>query len=127
MRRLLDSDPRPMAATGGLSERESDEGRGCGGYRQRIERANHSGIAPAIAVIYLPFIGEPAKQRHQATKGERPMPFIDTSQLQVEEPLPGWNVRFFHSENMLFAYYAVSAGASIHEHSHPNEEVWHVI
>jgi unsaturated pyranuronate lyase len=55
------------------------------------------------------------------------MPFIDTSQLQVKEPLPGWKGRFFHSENMLFAYYAVSAGASIHEHSHPNEEVWHVI
>src|SRR5262249_14812527 len=55
MRRLLDSD-RPMAATGGFSERESDEGRGCGGCRYRIERVNRSGIAPTIAVIYLPFI-----------------------------------------------------------------------
>jgi quercetin dioxygenase-like cupin family protein len=55
------------------------------------------------------------------------MPFIDTSQLKVKEPLPGWKGRYFHSDNMTFAYYAVAAGASIHEHSHPNEEVWNVI
>jgi quercetin dioxygenase-like cupin family protein len=28
---------------------------------------------------------------------------------------------------MTFAYYAVVAGAWIHEHSHPNDEVWNVI
>jgi quercetin dioxygenase-like cupin family protein len=28
---------------------------------------------------------------------------------------------------MTFGYYRVAAGASIHEHAHPNEEVWHVI
>ena len=55
------------------------------------------------------------------------MPFIDTHQLQEKEPLPGWKGRYFNSENMTFAYYTVRAGASIHEHSHPNEEVWHVI
>lgn len=55
------------------------------------------------------------------------MPFIDTSQLAVKEPLPGWKGRFFHSENMTFGYYSVAAGASIHEHFHPNEEVWHVV
>jgi quercetin dioxygenase-like cupin family protein len=55
------------------------------------------------------------------------MPFIDTRQLTVKEPLPGWKGRYFHSSNMTFGYYAVAAGASIHAHSHPNEEVWHVI
>ena len=55
------------------------------------------------------------------------MPFIDAPQLTVKEPLPGWKGRFFHSENMSFAYYSVTAGASIHEHSHANEEVWNVI
>jgi unsaturated pyranuronate lyase len=55
------------------------------------------------------------------------MPFIDTSQLKVREPLPGWQGRFFHSDNMTFGYYSVAAGSSIHEHHHPNEEVWHVI
>ncbi len=55
------------------------------------------------------------------------MPFLDAAQLTVKEPLPGWKGRFFHSENMSFSYYSVTAGASIHEHSHPNEEVWNVI
>ena len=55
------------------------------------------------------------------------MPFIDTSQLNIREPLPGWEGRYFHSDSMTFGYYAIVAGASIHEHSHPNEEVWHII
>ena len=28
---------------------------------------------------------------------------------------------------MTFAYFAVAAGPWIHEHSHPNDEVWNVI
>jgi quercetin dioxygenase-like cupin family protein len=55
------------------------------------------------------------------------MPFIDTNQLTTKEPLAGWKGRYFHSENMTFGYYAVAAGASIHEHSHLNEEVWHIL
>jgi quercetin dioxygenase-like cupin family protein len=55
------------------------------------------------------------------------MPFVDTNELPVHEPLPGWRGRYFHSENMTFAWYAFTAGSSIHEHAHPNEEVWHVI
>jgi quercetin dioxygenase-like cupin family protein len=53
--------------------------------------------------------------------------FIDTSRLAAKEPRAGWKGRFFHSRNMTFAYYTVEAGASIHEHSHPNDEVWNVI
>jgi quercetin dioxygenase-like cupin family protein len=55
------------------------------------------------------------------------MPFIDTSRLEIKEPRPGWKGRFFHSDSMTFAYYTVAAGSSIHEHSHPNEEVWHIV
>jgi mannose-6-phosphate isomerase-like protein (cupin superfamily) len=55
------------------------------------------------------------------------MTFIDTNRLNLEEPRAGWKGRFFHSQNMTFAYYAVAAGAWIHEHSHPNDEVWNVI
>jgi quercetin dioxygenase-like cupin family protein len=55
------------------------------------------------------------------------MPFIDTNQLGSKEPLPGWHGRFLHSQSMTFGYYDVAAGASIHPHFHPNEEVWHVI
>jgi quercetin dioxygenase-like cupin family protein len=55
------------------------------------------------------------------------MPFIDTDRLEVKEPLPGWKGRFFLTENMTFAYYVFSKGATVHEHVHPNEEVWNVI
>jgi quercetin dioxygenase-like cupin family protein len=55
------------------------------------------------------------------------MPFVDTRALRSREPLPGWSGRFLHSQSMTFAWYDVTAGASIHEHAHPNEEVWHVI
>ena len=55
------------------------------------------------------------------------MTFIDTRQLAVKEPREGWKGRFFHSEHMTFAYYTAVAGASIHDHSHPNDEVWNVV
>ena len=55
------------------------------------------------------------------------MPLVDTSSLNVIERLPGWHGRFFHSTNMTFAHYDFAAGSSIHEHDHPQEEVWEVI
>jgi unsaturated pyranuronate lyase len=55
------------------------------------------------------------------------MPFIDTRDLKARQPLPGWEGRFLHSDHMTFAYYTIADGASIHEHSHPQEEVWHVL
>jgi quercetin dioxygenase-like cupin family protein len=55
------------------------------------------------------------------------MPFIDTSELQVIERLPGWKGRYFHSTSMTFAHYDFIAGSSIHEHFHPEEEVYEVI
>jgi unsaturated pyranuronate lyase len=53
--------------------------------------------------------------------------FIDTNRLGAKQPREGWQGRFFHSPNMTFGYYTVEAGAWIHEHSHPNDEVWNVI
>ncbi len=55
------------------------------------------------------------------------MPFLDTRQLRVVERLPGWYGRYFDSQSMSFGDYTFDAGAAIHEHSHPNEEVWNVI
>jgi quercetin dioxygenase-like cupin family protein len=55
------------------------------------------------------------------------MTFIDTRTLQPTERLPGWRGRYFDSPSMTFAYYEFDAGSSIHEHHHPQEEVWHVI
>jgi unsaturated pyranuronate lyase len=35
--------------------------------------------------------------------------------------------RFLHSATMTFGYWEVAAGSVVHEHSHPNEEVWHIV
>ena len=55
------------------------------------------------------------------------MPFVDISSLRVIERLPGWCGRYFHSPSMTFAHYDFVRGASIHEHFHPQEEVYEVI
>lgn len=55
------------------------------------------------------------------------MPFVETRSLGVIERLPGWYGRYFHSASMTFAHYEFVAGASIHEHSHPQEEVYEVV
>jgi quercetin dioxygenase-like cupin family protein len=55
------------------------------------------------------------------------MPFVDTSKLDVIERKPGWKGRFFQSPSMTFAHYDFARGSSIHEHFHPEEEVWQVI
>ena len=55
------------------------------------------------------------------------MPFVDSAKMKSGEPLPGWKGRFWRSKTMSFASYTVAAGSSIHEHHHPNEEVWTVI
>jgi quercetin dioxygenase-like cupin family protein len=55
------------------------------------------------------------------------MPFVDTSSLDVTERLPGWYGRYFHSASMTFAHYDFKSGSSIHEHFHPQEEVYEVI
>jgi hypothetical protein len=55
------------------------------------------------------------------------MPFVDTSSLAVIERLPGWYGRYFHSASMTFAHYDFKRGSSVHEHSHPQEEVYEVI
>jgi quercetin dioxygenase-like cupin family protein len=55
------------------------------------------------------------------------MPFVDTISLRVIERLPGWHGRYFHSTSMTFAHYDFARGSSIHEHFHPQEEVYEVI
>lgn len=55
------------------------------------------------------------------------MPFVDIDSLHVTERLPGWHGRYFHSSNMTFAHYDFVRGSSIHEHFHPQEEVYEVI
>jgi quercetin dioxygenase-like cupin family protein len=55
------------------------------------------------------------------------MPIVDISTLRATERLPGWHGRYFHTANMTFAHYEFELGASIHEHFHPQEEVYEVI
>jgi len=55
------------------------------------------------------------------------MPFIEIASLPVMERLPGWHGRYFNSPSMTFAHYDFARGASIHQHFHPQEEVYEVI
>jgi quercetin dioxygenase-like cupin family protein len=55
------------------------------------------------------------------------MPFVDITKLGVVERLPGWYGRYFHSPSMTFAHYDFVRGSAIHEHAHPQEEVYEVI
>jgi quercetin dioxygenase-like cupin family protein len=55
------------------------------------------------------------------------MTLIDTNTLAVQERRPGWRGRTFDSPSMTFVQYEFDAGASIHEHHHPEEEVWQII
>jgi quercetin dioxygenase-like cupin family protein len=55
------------------------------------------------------------------------MSVIDTRDLKVIEKLPGWRGRLIHSPSMTFAHWDFDAGSTIHDHSHEQEEVWHVL
>jgi quercetin dioxygenase-like cupin family protein len=55
------------------------------------------------------------------------MPFIDTNTLTAVEKRPGWLAKQFHSPSMTFGHWQFTRGASIHEHCHPQEEVWQIL
>ena len=55
------------------------------------------------------------------------MPVHNTRELPLRPIRPGWSGRFVHTDNFTLAYYDLDAGASISEHSHPEEEVWNLI
>jgi hypothetical protein len=52
---------------------------------------------------------------------------IRIDDLREIERLPGWHGRYFHTEHMTVAHYRFARGASIHEHFHPQEEVYQVL
>lgn len=51
------------------------------------------------------------------------MPFIQLSDIQSKELLPGFSVKFIHTEKMTLAYWDIKAGSILPEHSHPHEQV----
>ena len=55
------------------------------------------------------------------------MSFVDVDKLKVTERLPGWRGRYFNGVNMTVAHYEFTRGASIHEHYHPQEELYEVL
>jgi len=65
--------------------------------------------------------------RRPYRQGKTTMPIVDIDTLKVIERLPGWRGRYVHSATMTFAHYAFDRGATIHEHFHPEEEVYEVL
>ena len=55
------------------------------------------------------------------------MPRIELSSIEPKEIVAGYAARFIHTPNMTFSYLDVKAGASLPEHSHPHEQVAHVL
>jgi quercetin dioxygenase-like cupin family protein len=55
------------------------------------------------------------------------MGIVEIERLPVVERLPGWRGRYFHTDSMTVAHYEFTRGASIHEHFHPQEEVYEVL
>jgi quercetin dioxygenase-like cupin family protein len=53
--------------------------------------------------------------------------FLKVGDLPMRERLPGWRGRHFSSSTMTFGHWEFDAGASIHKHAHPQEEVWEVL
>jgi mannose-6-phosphate isomerase-like protein (cupin superfamily) len=56
------------------------------------------------------------------------VPTIHGEDMYAGEPLPGWRGRWYHSARMTFSLYEIAADAvPLHEHRHPQEEVWNVV
>lgn len=54
------------------------------------------------------------------------MPYINLQDIPSKEIIPGYNVRFVHTDNMTFAYWKIRKGEPLPEHSHENEQVANV-
>jgi len=55
------------------------------------------------------------------------MAFIKIDSIGQREILPGYTVRFVHTDSMTFAYWDVKAGSPLPEHSHHHEQVASVV
>jgi mannose-6-phosphate isomerase-like protein (cupin superfamily) len=56
------------------------------------------------------------------------MPFVSPADMLRGSPLRGWSGRFSHSQNMTFAHWDIDQDAAdLHQHQHPEEEVWNVV
>lgn len=55
------------------------------------------------------------------------MIFRNLKEIAPREILPGYTVRFVHSERMTFAFWDVKKGSPLPEHSHEHEQVANVL
>lgn len=55
------------------------------------------------------------------------MNLLNLKNLEEKEPVPGYKVRFVHSDNMTFAYWTIDMNSALPEHSHPHEQVVNII
>jgi quercetin dioxygenase-like cupin family protein len=55
------------------------------------------------------------------------MPFIDISDLNEKEIIPGYRGRAVHTGTMTFMYWSVDEGAVIPQHAHIHEQVANVL
>jgi len=52
---------------------------------------------------------------------------IHLDAIELREPIPGFKGRFIHTSSMTFAFWEIEAGSVLPEHSHPHEQVVHLI
>ncbi|TFH36651.1 MAG: cupin domain-containing protein [Anaerolineales bacterium] len=55
------------------------------------------------------------------------MPYMNLSEFEAREIIPGYRAIFLHSENMTLAYWTISAGSAMPVHSHPHEQVANIL
>ena len=55
------------------------------------------------------------------------MPFVDLDTLAPFEKGAGWRARLFHTGSLTISHWSFEAGASVHPHHHPQEEVWEIL
>jgi len=55
------------------------------------------------------------------------MPAFDLDTLTEREILPGYRVRFVHSERTTLAFWNIEEGALLPEHHHPHEQIANVL
>ena len=55
------------------------------------------------------------------------MPLIDLNDIPQIELIPGFHVRFVHSDHMTVANWQIDQGAALQDHSHPHEQIVNLI
>ena len=55
------------------------------------------------------------------------MAYLDLKNFDEKEIIPGYRVKFVHTENMTFAYWTISSGSELPLHAHHHEQVANLV